>query len=138
MYMSLCSSLPPPTGALKTNKARWLSSAGKRHCKGRKQGEQSLRVPELCTQSPTNKPGSVFIVCRSVLPTVNPHVLSCHLECATSRSVWQRCCKPVTSQAVHPGPASSHGLFLLSHTRSLTHKMFPVKGICPLGQVAWK
>lgn len=87
MCMSLRGSLPPPTGALKTNKAQHLSSAGKRHCKGRKEGEQRMRVPEFCTQSPTNKPGSVFIVCRSVLHTANPRVLSCHLEYATSRSV---------------------------------------------------
>lgn len=87
MSMSLCGSLPPPTGALKPNKTWQLSSAGKRYFKGRNQGEQSVHVPELCTQSPTNKPGSVFIFCRSVLHAANPLVLSCHLEYATSRSV---------------------------------------------------
>lgn len=138
MYMSLCSSLPPPTGALKTNKARMLSPAGKRHCKGGKQGAQSVCAPEFCTQSPTNQPGSIFTVCRSVFHAANPRVLSCHLEYATSRSVQLRCCKPATSQAGQPGPASSHGLFLLSHTCSLTHKMYPVKGSHPLGEVSWK
>lgn len=107
--MSLCGSMPPATAALKTSKARRLSSAGKRQGKGRTQGEQSVRVPELCTQSPTNKPGSISAVCRSVLHTANPRVLSCHLEYAASRSVQQRCCKPATSQAVHPGLPAATG-----------------------------
>lgn len=85
--MSVCGSPPPPRGALKLSKAWQLSTTGERHFKGRKCREQSVHVLELCTQSPTNKPGSAFAFCRSVLRTANPIVLSCHLEYATSRSV---------------------------------------------------